>query len=383
VNRRVPALLFLLLVIASPVFGSATATIDGKSTVRVAAYDRDGVIYVELGPVVAALGFNSSWNESSQKLLLRTDEHVLVVTPRSRYAIVDGRLRRMVGAPVFLGSRLCVPMAFVTGPLAEHVHKPIVFSEPDLATPPPPPALPHTPLYLKKIVLDSGHGGHDPGAKSPEGHKEKDINLAVAARLARRLTHEMGIEVVMTRSDDRFITLSERARIANTSDADLFLSIHANGAYNDVATGTETYFLSFDASDIQAARLAKAENDSFTMAEEGPFGVGGGDDLKQILWDMVRTETLKESEKLASAVQSKLEMELHMPSRGVKQAPFYVLMGSSIPAILVEVGFMTTSKEAAKLASPPVQEKIADALFSALLHYDTFMATQAGGAMRP
>jgi len=241
---------------------------------------------------------------------------------------------------------------------------------------PAPSDLPYQPLYLKRIVIDPGHGGHDPGACSPKGLKEKDIVLAVSLRLARKLTEEMGIEIIMTRTDDTFIPLGERARIANTSGANLFVSIHANGAFNRTATGTETYFLSQTASDRKAAQLAAAENASLRFEPDNPLASMEMDDLKKILWDMVRTETLKESERMAVSVQGKLEQQLHLRSRGVKQAPFYVLLRTSIPAILVEIGFMTTSSEANQLAAPLFQEQIASALFQALLHYDTIRALE-------
>jgi N-acetylmuramoyl-L-alanine amidase len=327
--------------------------------------------------VLAAFGFSTLWNETSQKLIFKNKSGAGVLSPLSPYVIFDTQLVRLNSKPLFIDAKLFVPIEFVTLILPKISGKKSALKNDRPKLAPSPAGLPYQPLFLKRIVLDAGHGGHDPGAKSPGGMKEKDVVLAVAQRLAIKLQDEMGIEVVMTRNDDRFITLGNRARIANTSGAQIFVSIHANGAFNDEATGTETYFLSFEASDRKSAQIARAENASVQLELDNPFQGSAGDDLKAILWDLVQTETLKESEKLAIAVQSKLMQQMNMPSRGVKQAPFYVLMGSSIPAILVEIGFITTRHEANQLADPFVQTRIANALFMAILNYDTLRAIQS------
>ena len=316
----------------------------------------------------------SNGDEWKSILLFKNETLTGVLSPLSPFVTAGSKVFYLPGPPVFLNARLCVPILFFTKYLSVETRGEIEFENISCSPAPPPVGLPYKPLYLRKIVIDPGHGGHDSGAKSPFGLKEKDVVLAVALKLAGRLRDEMGIEVVMTRSDDTFITLGNRARIANTSDAQVFISIHANGAFNNTATGTETYFLSFEASDRKAAALAAAENASLVFEQGNPLAGSSMDDLKMILWDLVRTEVLKDSEKLAVSVQTKLEKQLNLPSRGVKQAPFYVLMGSSIPAILVEIGFMTTRDEASLLANPMFQDQIVSALFSAILYYDTVRA---------
>ncbi|MCB1154975.1 N-acetylmuramoyl-L-alanine amidase, partial [bacterium] len=208
-----------------------------------------------------------------------------------------------------------------------------------------------------------------------------DINLAIGLKLRDRLVRDMGIEVIMTREGDYFIPLGGRTTIGNRSDADLFMSIHANGATRRSATGLETYFLSMEATDKQAARLAAEENKSAQYDTEGLFagGVENEDDLKTILRDMISSENMKASEQLAASVQKRMVETLNLPNRGVKQAPFFVLVGSKAPAILVETGFVSNPDEARVLASESVQEQIADALYEAILYYDETLTERTKG----
>lgn len=378
--RRFVLIFILSGLLVSAAYASGTLEVDGKKlTASGPVFVYHKIEYVDGPAIFKALGFETLWNEAGGKLVFKSESVSGVLSVHSRYAALGASMERMAGPLVFLDGRLCVPRAFFDSALSGAMKKKIAFVNVKTQPAPDPIGLPNRPLYLQRVVIDAGHGGHDSGARSPEGLKEKDIVLAVAKQLGTRLNHEMGIETVLTRADDRFITLGERARIANTSEADLFISIHANGAFNSTATGTETYFLSYEASDKKAARIAADENKSLMLEAENPLKDSDPDDLKRILWDMVQTENLKESEKLASTVQEKLQSQMHLPSRGVKQAPFYVLMGSSIPAILVEIGFMTTSAEANQLADPRIQERITDALFHAILHYDTIMAIKSGG----
>ena len=374
--RRIAAIgLVLALLIPALAHGGARLVVDGKAIAKLdGTYRHDGRDYVDVVPILRALGFSTIWNEQARKLMFKNERGAGVLSTQSAFVQFDSRTSFLFNAPRFLNARLCVPVGFVQRDLPIITGHTVVLED-FFATPPPAPiGLPYQPLFLKRVVIDPGHGGHDPGACSPHGLKEKHVVLAVAKQLARRLSEDMGIDVVMTRNDDRFIPLGQRARIANTSGADLFVSIHANGAFNQTATGTETFFLSFEASDRKAARMAAAENASLRLEKDNPLATSGFDDIKAILWDMVQTETLRESERLAATVQEKLAHQFHLHSRGVKQAPFYVLMGSSIPAILVEIGFMTTSDEADQLANPQIQEQIATALFLALVHYDTLCA---------
>ncbi|HLA51622.1 MAG TPA: N-acetylmuramoyl-L-alanine amidase [Thermodesulfobacteriota bacterium] len=199
-------------------------------------------------------------------------------------------------------------------------------------------------LKIKRIVIDAGHGGKDPGAIGKGGLKEKDIVLKIASGLRESLA-SLGAEIIMTRSDDTFIPLEERAAIANTKEADLFISIHVNASHNRKASGVETYFLNLT-NDARAMRVAARENAVSTKKMS---------DLQYILNDLMKTAKTNESSRLAAAVQGSLVSNLKtkysdIKGNGVKGAPFYVLVGTHMPSILVEVSFVSNPTEEKRLA---------------------------------
>lgn len=204
------------------------------------------------------------------------------------------------------------------------------------------------------VVIDPGHGGPDHGARGADGTLEKDVVLGVARRIGAALD-AAGVAVVYTRSDDRFVSLPERTRIANESQAALYLSIHANSSSDPEVRGPETYFLSVDASDEEARKVAVAENRVFDRPGAAP---DSGDLVGAILGDLIRTEHLRASSQAAIAIQSELA-RLPGPDRGVKQAPFVVLMGVNMPAALIEIGFLTHAGEARRLGRPSHQRALA------------------------
>jgi N-acetylmuramoyl-L-alanine amidase len=210
------------------------------------------------------------------------------------------------------------------------------------------------------VVIDAGHGGENHGARGAGGLLEKDLVLDVTLRLAKRL-EARGIEVVLTRSDDRFVSLEERTSIANDARGDLFISIHANASRARNARGMETFFVSLEASDEAAQRIANLENQAFGGSE----GVAkiAEDPLLGILGDLIATEHLVESQEFARLVQGKLA---NSRSRGVKQAPFVVLMGVQMPAALVEIGFLTNPADERDLRSSTERDRLADGLVGAV-----------------
>jgi N-acetylmuramoyl-L-alanine amidase len=214
------------------------------------------------------------------------------------------------------------------------------------------------------VVLDPGHGGDDHGAAGANGLLEKNLVLDVARRVATRL-REGGLRVVTTRSEDRAVGLDERSSIANDARGDLFVSIHANAASSGRARGIETYFASLEASDADAGRLAALENEAFGAAGLGP--ATDGDPLAAILGDMMATEHLRDSQEFARLALKGLAGGER--SRGVKQAPFVVLMGVRMPAALVEVGFVTNAEEARTLSAEQQRERIAEALAEAVREF--------------
>jgi len=205
------------------------------------------------------------------------------------------------------------------------------------------------------VVIDAGHGGEDEGARSRDGLSEKDVVLDVSRRLARRLK-DAGLRVALTRTGDEFVPLEVRTAIANDADGDLFISVHANSAPNPKAQGIETYFVSLEASDDRAKQLAVRENDAFDQLDSRVDQ--GQDPLVALLGDMIVTEHVRESSEFSMLVQSELIKRTGGDSRGVKQAPFVVLMGVQMPASLIEIGFLSNREDEKSLS----QKRHLDAL---------------------
>src|SRR3990170_5547430 len=233
---------------------------------------------------------------------------------------------------------------------------------------------------LNTIVIDPGHGGEDTGAIGPSGIKEKDINLGIAKRLEKLIFQKMNVKVILTRTEDTFLPLEQRAIIANKNQADLFISIHANASYRKGASGVETYFLSFDASDEDAKRVADFENAVVSIGNNHDNNDKDIDDLKSILMDMAQTEFLNESSQLAEIIQENLCRIIKGENRGIKQAPFFVLAGAAMPAVLVEVGFLSNSSDEKRLTAQHTQEAIAGAIFKSIIRFEGMLKTRIGYA---
>lgn len=249
------------------------------------------------------------------------------------------------------------------------------------SVPVPPPAAPAAPpsptargnyslarqlgLSVQRIVIDAGHGGHDPGAQG-NGLVEKDLVLDVALRLQQLLQAQPGFEVVLTRSTDEFIPLEERTSIANRAGADMFLSIHANASTHADVRGLETYFLNF-ATTRDAETIAARENATSSQ------NMGH---LPEILKTIARNTKLAESRELATMVQTSMVKRLKTTTStprdlGVKQAPFVVLIGAEMPSVLAEISFVTNRADATSLKDSATKQRIAQALFDGILKYQT------------
>ena len=223
---------------------------------------------------------------------------------------------------------------------------------------------------VRTIVIDPGHGGSETGAISPNGVAEKQLTLQLARELASKLVQRMAVRIVLTRDEDANLQLDTRTAIANQNQADLFVSIHLNSSLGPGAYGTETYFLSPQATDSRAARAAAAEN----VAGQGTPPAGADEaaaqqDLELILWDLAQAHHMAESQRFANMIQGELNQTLQLRDRGVKQAPFRVLMGATMPAVLVELGFLSNPEEEKKLQDPAYRDQLVDALARAIARY--------------
>ncbi len=215
------------------------------------------------------------------------------------------------------------------------------------------------------VVIDAGHGGEDHGALGEGGLVEKELVLDVAIRLARRLRQNK-LRVVLTRQDDLFVPLEERTSVANDARADLFISIHANSARSGKAQGMETYFVSLEASDELSSQVARRENDAFGARVPAAPRL---DPLSAILGDMAVNEHVRESSGFAKLAQGELARIDSVPSRGIKQAPFVVLMGVRMPATLIEIGFLSNAADERALRTRARRDAIADALTRAVVAF--------------
>jgi len=218
---------------------------------------------------------------------------------------------------------------------------------------------------IETICIDPGHGGTDLGAVGSLKVAEKDITLKVGKKLKQLIMSRMGLHVVMTRDNDNEVSLNSRVSIANNNKAQMFVSIHVNSSYRKSARGSETYYVSLKATDQDAFQLSEKENKAF----EGLNDVGEDDELKMILWDMAQNEYIKESSKLAEFIQEELNVLLSTRNRGVKQAPFRVLMRAAMPAVLVEIAFLSNPHEQNKLQEDSFLDNVARAVYIGISRY--------------
>ncbi|MEJ2420460.1 MAG: N-acetylmuramoyl-L-alanine amidase [Acidobacteriota bacterium] len=211
-------------------------------------------------------------------------------------------------------------------------------------------------------MIDPGHGGSDSGAVNKNGEEEKTFTLVIAKDLGAWL-QKQGIETILTRNTDTFIPLTQRTAIANFDHADVFLSIHINASPSPLAKGAETYFMSRQATNLWSKQLAEKENAS--SGGRSP----DGNALSMVLWSLAQNRYMAESSDLAEAIQKRLNDLLGTKERGVSQAPFVVLEGAEMPAVLVEVAFLTNPHEAAQLSDSDFQDQVAATLGKAIMDF--------------
>ncbi len=225
---------------------------------------------------------------------------------------------------------------------------------------------------LRRIVVDAGHGGKDPGAVGPTGLYEKTVTLAMAKQLKKQLEESLGCEVILTRDRDVYLPLEERTAIANKVGADLFISVHANANKNRDAYGVETYYLNFSKND-KAAAVAAREN-GISLKQVG--------DLELILFDLMANSKINESSRLAAEIQKAMvgDLKRHysdIRDLGVRQGPFYVLVGATMPSVLVEAAFISNHREESRLATSKFHEKTSAAIVKGVRNYSSDLKLMA------
>lgn len=357
----------LLVLSAAP--DAIDLTVNGQAIITCRSFvSREGVTYLPLSQTAAALKLKYSYDPEGRIIILKTPAGALAVDQNA--AAVAGTVTPHAHPPLWTKTDVFLPEDFFSGPLSRALKKEVKLV-PRYPAAPPAPEAPPEPVPsshrnpIDVITLDPGHGGADLGAKGPDGLLEKNVTLAIAKKLRDEL-RKHGLIVHLTREDDRQLKLGDRPIMARQVGADLFVSIHANGYKQLSAQGFETFFASLTATDQAASDLARWENQEL-----------GGDtasapvisDIDAILGDMAQAEALADSQRLAEMIQDRMSAVMKSENRGVKQAPFKVLMESTMPAVLVEVGFITNPAESRTISNPETQAKIVSALAQSILAY--------------
>jgi len=348
------AVLFLSLIVLSGCAG-------GKKRVRgKALYDLkkeaisvNGERYVSLSRMCSIYGITWDYDPISYRVVLKKDVHKAIVMANSESYILDSRYYVHLKPVILYKDNIYVPFSMVEDKF-DKVFNPYYYKGPSVVT-----------YSIKKIVIDAGHGGKDPGAVGRKGLKEKDVVLDVSRRLKNILEAD-GFEVEMTRNKDTFVSLTRRAKTSNKIKPDFFISIHANAAKNRSACGFEVYYLS-DAMDDNARAVAAAENAVLELEDE--FELKHSNALDATVWDLLYDEYRLESKEMAASLCQSLQCDSIGKNRGVKSARFYVLKGVRSPSVLIEVGFVSNTSEESRLRSSSFRQEIAEALAKGIINY--------------
>ena len=312
-----------------------------------------GSPYLDSSSVARELDAQEQWDPQTQVWRLSAGSHEVRLAPQMPVVLIDGVPQTLGAPPLVDQGRLVLPEKLWT----EHLFRWKTSA---------PPSYSGGLSRIRVITVDAGHGGHDPGASGRLGLKEKTVVLDVARRLADLLKRD-GFQVILTRGDDRFIPLYGRPAIANRAGADLFISVHANASRSRTADGFEAYYLS-EATDDNARALEAAENG--TLPEEVGNGRAVSSNSEAILWDLLYTEHRVESSELASQIcRGMSASSLVSKSRGIKSARFAVLKGARMPAVLVEIGFITHPTEEARMRMPDYRQRIAEGIRKGVLAF--------------
>jgi N-acetylmuramoyl-L-alanine amidase len=255
---------------------------------------------------------------------------------------------------------------------------------PSSPTAPPAPAagdpvvpLQPVPVTVRTVVIDAGHGGDDAGARGSRGTVEKDVTLSVARRLRTMIESRLGLRVFLTRDDDRMMTLDERSAYANSQKADVFISIHANATLRPAMRGAEIYYLSIDPAIAEARKLAETGGDVL------PALGGGTRAIDLIPWETAQSRHLDQSSALAGMIEQAMRPRVPMSPRAIQQAPFRVLVGANMPAVLVEIGYLSNTEQEPALAGGGFQDQIAQGIFDGLVNYRTSVERPAAATTQP
>jgi len=317
-----------------------------------------GAEYLPVSKLCRAYNLDCKWDDVVRTSTIQGGRGRIVLRCGSRMILVNGSDKTLDRPVIMDAGTAFVPMSFVRNNLAAVIGE----VRPEM------PAAAETPAKytIRTIVLDPGHGGNDPGALGGRSRvREKDMTLGLA-RSVRDILREKGMRVVMTRESDTFIPLPKRARIANNSGADLFVSLHINASRSRSLKGFECYFLS-NATDDNARALEAAENATLKLGDEADARMSG--QLERTLWDMELSENRRESAILAGHICESVKNDIDIGNRGLRTARFYVLKFTRIPAVLVEAGYISNKYDEAKLKDPAFLSEVARAVAGGIMRF--------------
>jgi len=317
-------------------------------------YDINGITYLPLVPLCDLKGVNWEYDTFTRTVTLTKDSHKINLMVGDTLLLVDAKAQHLRHPVDIYQGAVVLPYKF-----KEDIFEPL-FKESLRSLP---AALPVS--GIKKVIIDAGHGGTDPGAIGRGGLREKDVTLDITKRLAKILK-TAGMEVILTRSTDRFVALSDRVNISENSHADLFISIHANANRVRSLNGFEVYYVSSSVNDSQralsAAKEAVLDFDNTCLADDSL-------NLKATLWDMIYTCSRAESIDLSRYICQAAHNNLEVKILGIKDARFYVLKGTHLPAVLIEIGFLSNYDEERLLKNIYYRQRIAEALAQGIKNY--------------
>jgi N-acetylmuramoyl-L-alanine amidase len=324
-----------------------------------ASYNINGISYVPLVSLCELRNINWDYDTFTRRVTLTQGSQQVNLLVGSSQVIVNGASQDLKQPVDIYEGMVVVPYRFKKDVLDNLFKSGFVPERQAL-------------IYIKRIIIDPGHGGDDPGAIGITGLMEKYVCLDIAKRLKNLLTSE-GAEVILTRNYDKTLTLAGRSEVANSCDADLFISIHANANRVRRLNGFEVYYLTSDIDDGKRALLTAAEN-----AEPHLKGVLFGSnniDLKATVWDLIYTQNRAESMELARSICRAVGNNLEIKVLGIKEAPFFVLKTTHMPAVLVEVGFLSNLYEERGLRNDFYRQQIAEAISQGVRSYSRRLIT--------
>tara|TARA_B100001123_G_scaffold163074_1_gene187916 strand:- start:27357 stop:28784 length:1428 start_codon:yes stop_codon:yes gene_type:complete len=336
------------------VIPSTPYTVNQENAQLVILFEADALDIEQLSDLSGDLVAGISQNPSSASLVVNLEPAFDTFRVSNRSIRNDGdevNIAMTSSSPIATADP--APRALPPNPVSSTNLDPL----PDLTTSP----------TVQVVAIDAGHGGSDTGTSSEAGTLEKDVTLSVARRLRDAIQNQLGLRVVLTRSGDNLVPIDARAEVANNNKADLFISLHVNASIRPSVSGAEVFYLSMEEYDEEARALEERD------VQLVPVIGGGMREIDLVEWDMAQVTYLGRSARLADIVHEELGRRVPMSSRDVQQAPLRVLVGANMPAVLIEMGFVSNETDEERLQTTRFQDAVVDALIDSILRFRSYV----------